>query len=227
MCGRYSFSTDTSQLRKQFKNIEVGQNLEINFNVAPTQRAYVITDESPDMLQQFRWGLVPFWAKDLKIGSRMINARSETLFEKPAFRTAARKRHCLVLADSFYEWKRKDGKKLPYRILMKSGALLVMAGIWESWKSEEEVLVPSFSVITCAPNEEMAPVHDRMPVLFHAEEQWKAWLEEKDQEVMNELLRVPSNGILDMYAVSTKVNSVRNNGAELHQAIEEERDLFS
>lgn len=226
MCGRYSFSTDKDQLRKQFGDIQVGETLRINFNVAPTQESYVLVDREPDVLQTFRWGLIPFWAKDARIGSRMINARSETLLEKPAFRQAARKRHCLVLADSFYEWKRRGKEKIPYRILARDHhSLLVMAGIWEHWSQGEQDIY-SFSIITCPPNEEMVPVHDRMPVIFPHRDQWEAWLEEKDPAAVRELLDTPQSGILDMYAVSTRVNSVRNNGPELHEPVGEQGDLF-
>jgi len=226
MCGRYSFASDKNQLKKQFGNLEYGQNLEINFNVAPTQKGYIIADNAPDALQQFKWGLIPFWAKDEKIGGRMINARSETILEKPAFRQAARHRHCLVIADSFYEWSKKNTTKIPYRILPKDDSLLVMAGIWESWQGPEES-VYSFSIITCPPNEDMNGIHDRMPVIFHQDSEWQAWLEEKDPQAITELLQTPVQGLLKMYPVSTRVNSVRNNGPVLHQAVEEQRDLFS
>jgi putative SOS response-associated peptidase YedK len=226
MCGRYSFSTSKEKLREQFGSVETGQNLEINFNVAPTQRGYVITDDSPGTLRQFTWGLVPFWAKDRKIGSRLINARSETIADKPSFRNAVRKRRCWVLADSFYEWKRTDGKKQPFRIFRTNGELLVMAGIWETWKGEEEPL-HTYTIITTSPNEEMAPVHDRMPVIFTDLDQQRIWLETPELDEALELLQPAPNGSLEMYAVSTKVNNVRNNGPELHEPLGEQGDLFN
>jgi len=226
MCGRYSFSTSKEKLREQFGPVETGQNLEINFNMAPTQRGYVITDDSPGALRQFTWGLVPFWAKDRKIGSRLINARSETIADKPSFRNAVRKRRCWVLADSFYEWKRTDGKKQPFRIFRTNGELLVMAGIWETWNGEEEPL-HTYTIITTSPNEEMAPVHDRMPVIFTDEDQQRTWLETPKLDEALELLQPAPDGSLEMYAVSTRVNNVRNNGPELHEPLGEQGDLFN
>jgi len=225
MCGRYSFSTSKEKLREQFGSVETGQTLEINFNMAPTQRGYVITDESPGALQQFTWGLVPFWAKDRKIGSRLINARSETIADKPSFRNGVRKRRCWVLADSFYEWKRIDGKKQPYRIFRPNGELLVMAGIWETWNGEEEPL-QTYTIITTSPNEEMAPIHDRMPVIFTEQDQQRTWLETPEINEALELLRPAPDGSLEMYAISTKVNNVRNNGPELHEPLGEQGHLF-
>ena len=225
MCGRYSFSTDEKKLKDQLKRVDVGHTLEINFNVAPTQNAYVVADDNPSALQQMRWGLVPFWAKDLKIGSRMINARSETIMEKPAFRNAIRKRHCLVIADSFYEWKKIDGKKIPYRILPTNDDLLIMAGIWETWKKEDQV-IRSFSILTCPPNQEMEPIHNRMPILLQDNNLQEAWLEDKSEEGIQTLLKIPDDGLLKMYPVSTQVNSVRNNGPHLHDQAMEQGDLF-
>lgn len=226
MCGRYSFSVKAETLTAQFEGLEIGQNLTFNFNVAPTQEAYVVTDDTPGTLQAFRWGLVPFWAKDLKIGSRMINARSETLLEKPAFRQAARKRHCWVLADSFYEWKTVQGKKQPYRIQLRDESVMVMAGIWETWTPDDrEDKIHSFSIITCPPNQEMSAVHNRMPVILQKEDQG-AWLEAKREEDIQHLLQTPADDLLKMYSVSSRVNSVRNNGPELHLPQEEQGRLF-
>lgn len=226
MCGRYSFSVQAQTLTAQFKGLEIGRNLTFNFNIAPTQQAYILTDDTPDALQAFRWGLIPFWAKDEKIGSRMINARSETLLEKPAFRQAAMKRHCWVLADSFYEWKKVQGQKQPYRIQLQDESVMVMAGIWERWTPKDgSETIHSFSIITCPPNTEMTAVHDRMPVILQGEEQ-RAWLEAEDPNDIQTLLRTPENDLLKMYPVSTRVNSVRNNGPDLHFPQEEQGSLF-
>ncbi|MEL7159828.1 MAG: SOS response-associated peptidase, partial [Bacteroidota bacterium] len=173
MCGRYSFVIDEAKLRKQFPQLVAPVALPQNYNVAPTQQNPVITDRQPEELQLFRWGLVPFWAKDLKIGARMINARREGIEDKNSFRKPIRERRCLVLADSFYEWQRKDGKKYPHRILPASDELLVMAGIWESWRPKAEPDAPpvhTYSIITGAPNAEMEPLHDRMPMLLQRPE---------------------------------------------------------
>lgn len=223
MCGRYSIVITEEQLRKQFsRNLQLPTaGLPENYNVAPTQSGLVITDRSPDQLANFRWGLVPFWAKDLKIGARMINARSEGIEDKASFRKPIRERRCLVLADSFYEWQARNDGKQPYRIKPTNGNLLVMAGIWEQWHpkgSPDADPVFSYSIITGAPNAEMTPIHDRMPMLLTTEEQQSSWLDREAPlpEVLN-LLRTPPDGTLDYYPVSPLVGNVRNNGAELHQ----------
>jgi putative SOS response-associated peptidase YedK len=218
MCGRYSLSTDPNQLKAQFGDIETGQSIEANYNIAPTQYSYVIADDHPTVLQQFKWGLIPFWAKDEKIGSRMINARSEGIENKPSFRAPIRRRRCLVLADSFYEWIKRDGKKFPQRILMKDESIMVMAGIWEVW-SKGPAPVYSYSIITCPPNEEMVPIHNRMPVVFPYQDQWEEWLSDIELNQVLDMLHTPDNDILKIYEVSTQVNNVRNNGPELHKPI--------
>ncbi len=218
MCGRYSISTDPQQLKAQFGDIDIAAPLEHNYNVAPTQYAPVITDEQPQTLQALRWGLIPFWAKDEKIGSRMINARSEGIEDKPSFRGPIRRRRCLVIADSFYEWIKKDGKKIPTRILMKNESLMVMAGIWEVW-SKGPAPIFSYSIITCAPNHEMTPIHNRMPVIFPYKDQWEEWLSDLEIDQIHHMLQTPKDDILKTYTVSSQVNSVRNNGPELHEAV--------
>jgi len=225
MCGRFSFSTTPKKIQEQFGAIKTGENLKINFNVAPTQYAYVITDEHPDQLSYYRWGLVPHWAKDTKNAARLINARMEGIASKPSFRVAIRKRRCLVLADSFYEWKKDGNRKIPFRILPKKEELLVLAGIWEVWYQEEEPL-HTFSIITTSPNQEVAPVHNRMPLVLPKKTQWKKWLSDlKIDEVLN-LLQPPPDGILKKYQVSEQVNSVRNNGPELHREVGGQGSLF-
>lgn len=224
MCGRYSIVIDEKKLREQFgRQLQLPvEGLPTNYNVAPTQKGLVITGENPDQLGLFRWGLVPFWAKDLKIGARMINARSEGIEDKPSFRKPIRERRCLVLADSFYEWQRHEGGKTPMRIMPADGSLLVMAGIWESWwpKEDPENPVYTFSIITGAPNAEMAPVHNRMPMLLSQEQAQSAWLDPQLPlpEALN-LLNTPPDGTLEYYPVSAAVGNVRNNGPELHEAV--------
>ena len=221
MCGRYSVVIDEAKLRKQFTKdlIAPSGGLPTNYNMAPTQDGLVITDRQPDQLALYRWGLVPFWAKDLKIGARMINARSEGIEEKSSFRKPIREKRCLVVADSFYEWKREGGSKTPYRILPADGTLLVMAGIWESWSPPEGGdTVHTYSIITGAPNAEMKPIHDRMPMLLADGEQQSAWLDrEADLPAILKLLATPPDGMLRTYAVSQEVGNVRNNGPQLHE----------
>ncbi len=217
MCGRFSLVTSKEKLQQQLPFLEKIGELRDSYNVAPTQNSYVITDAKPDVVQEFKWGLIPFWAKDVKIGNKLINARRDGIEGKPAFRTAIRNRKCLVLADSFYEWKKTDGSKTPHRILLKNGNLICFAGIWETWDKAGEPL-HSFSIITTEPNEEMATIHDRMPVVLHTPTLQKKWLEETKLEETLALLETPPDGILKMYPISTLVNSPRNNTPELHEA---------
>ena len=223
MCGRYSVVIDEAKLRKQFtKELTTPPGgLQPNYNMAPTQDGLVITDAKPDQLSEFRWGLIPFWAKDLKIGARMINARREGIEEKSSFRKPIREQRCLVIGDSFYEWQRKDGKKQPFRIMPSDEQLLVMAGIWESWTPKDGGdTVHTYSVITGEPNAEMAPIHDRMPMLLLDEERQSQWLDPQAKlpKILS-LLETPPDGTLKMYPISAKVGNVRSNGEELHQAI--------
>ncbi|PPK84629.1 putative SOS response-associated peptidase YedK [Neolewinella xylanilytica] len=221
MCGRYSVVIDEAKLRKQFSKdlVTPPGGLPTNYNMAPTQNGLVITDRDPGQLSAFRWGLVPFWAKDLKIGARMINARREGIEEKSSFRKPIREQRCLVIGDSFYEWKREGGNKTPFRILPETGELLVMAGIWESWKPKDGgETVYTYSIITGEPNAEMAPIHDRMPMLLTTGEQQSGWLD-RDAELSDilGLLATPVDGTLTTYAVSQEVGNVRNNGPQLHE----------
>ncbi|MBB4078858.1 putative SOS response-associated peptidase YedK [Lewinella aquimaris] len=223
MCGRYSVVIDEAKLRKQFSRelVHPDGGLKANYNMAPTQDGLVITDQAPDRLSSFRWGLVPFWAKDLGIGARMINARSEGIEDKPSFRKPIRERRCLVIGDSFYEWQRKDGKKTPFRIMPADEQLLVMAGIWEEWRPKDGGdTVFTYSVITGAPNAEMQPIHDRMPMLLLDDEMQSQWLDPNAAlpDILG-LLRTPPDGTLRPYAVSSKVGNVRNNGPELHERV--------
>ena len=222
MCGRYSFATNPDVLRKQFPDVDLPAELDKNYNLAPTQQGYVVLNESPGTLSRLKWGLIPSWSKDPKMGARMINARSETALDKPSFRTPIRKRRCLVLADSFYEWQREGKTKTPYRILRTDDSLLVMAGIWDVWKNKEsDEWVQSYSVLTCAPNEEMDPIHNRMPLLFTTAEQWQAWLKpEEDRDYIEPLLTPTPDGVLQMYPVHRAVGNVRNNGPDLHERVD-------
>jgi putative SOS response-associated peptidase YedK len=225
MCGRYSFSTTADKLKAQFGELEFGHDLSINFNVAPTQYAYVITNKHPNRLDYFRWGLIPYWAKDAKHAARLINARMEGISDKPSFSAPIRKRRCLVLADSFYEWKRTGKTKVPFRILSQQDELLVMAGIWDVWYHGEEP-VYTFSIITTEPNKEVAPVHNRMPLVFSKQAQWKKWLSDLSLHEVLSMLSPPEDGLLKMYQVSDKVNYVKNNSPGLHDEAKGPASLF-
>ncbi len=223
MCGRYSQTMTPHQIEEAFGPVTVPADLAPNYNVAPTQFAPIITNRAPQQVELFEWGLVPFWSKDGKNNARMINARAEGILDKPSFRKPVRERRCLVLADSFYEWRREGKEKHPFRIqLPDAKAPVVFAGIWEYWRDkdnpEHEKL--TFSIITTAPNAEMSPIHDRMPVVLAKADLQQAWLSELTEDDITELLHTPADGTLELYPVSQLVNSVRNNGPELHEGLE-------
>lgn len=222
MCGRYSKVLSPQDIDEAFGPITVeAEQLEANYNIAPTQKTAVITNRDPHQIQLFEWGLVPSWSKDGKNSGRMINARAETILEKPAFRKPIRERRCLVIADSFYEWKTAGKSKQPYRIYNPEQKVLVFAGIWEFWRDQTnpELEKRTFSILTTAPNAEMTPIHDRMPVVLAKAEQ-QAWLGDLTDEDITELTQTPKDGTLEMYPVQQVVGSVKNNGPELHEPVQ-------
>jgi putative SOS response-associated peptidase YedK len=226
MCGRFVSASPPDELADYFGATLPDHELEPNYNVAPTKEIYVVrAREGHRQLAALTWGLVPFWAKDRKIGSKMINARSETVLDKPAYRQAARRRRCLIPADGFYEWAKVAGhtRKQPYYIHHRDGEPLALAGIWERWSPPEGSDDPlpegealeTCTILTCAPNETMAAIHNRMPVLLPPSA-WDRWLTDTDEvEALTELLGPAPDGILVLRPVRPDVNSVRNNGPEL------------
>jgi len=226
MCGRYSFSASKEKVKAQFPEVETGDNLRTSYNIAPTQHAYIITSEKPEKLQYFSWGLVPYWSRDGKNSGKLINARSVGIEVKPSFRVPIRKKRCVVLADSFYEWRRIGKNKVPYRIFLKDGKLLEMAGIYDIWQ-QGDIGQRTFSVITTTPNAEMSSLHSRMPVLFENEDDRNLWLDDSLtlEEVLS-LLKTPSDDILQYYRVSERLNSPKNNSNDLHQELPELPSLF-
>jgi putative SOS response-associated peptidase YedK len=224
MCGRFTLTATVDQLIDRFDIEFFLQEEEYNpsYNVAPSQSVLaVINDGARNKMGFLRWGLIPPWAKDLSIGYKMINARAETLTDKPSFRNAYKKRRCLIVADSFYEWKRLDSKtKIPMRIKLKSNELFSMAGLWENWKSPEGKSIYSCSVITTSPNELVQDIHDRMPVILNPEDE-KYWLDPSitDTTKLNPLLKPLDHTLMEAYEVSALVNSPKNNSIELIQKI--------
>lgn len=202
MCGRYSFAPDLKIVNQHY-DIKVNDgDFSLNTNCSPTQMLPVLTNETPGQLSFFRWGLVPFWAKDVSIGIKLINARAETILEKPSFKQSFRHRRCLVPADSFYEWKANEsgGRKKPYRIFLKDQPLFSMAGIWDVWKSPSGEKVHTFSIITTSPNEMMAGIHNRMPVILPAQFE-HFWLEATNEKDLLELLRPFASDKMDFVEV--------------------------
>ena len=214
MCGRYGYSnTNKEKIKKAFRLKQIAFDLVPRYNITPGQDVPVILNETPQELTLARWGLVPFWAKEEKIGYKMINARSETIFEKPAFRSSIKKKRCLILADFFFEWKRTEDKKQPFCIRLQSQETLAFAGIWDCWEKGENALV-SCSIITCEPNTLMKTIHDRMPVILDSEGQ-SQWLGESDPDKVKEMLTPFSPALMEAYPISTMVNSPSNQNKEI------------
>ncbi|TSA25108.1 MAG: SOS response-associated peptidase [Bacteroidetes bacterium] len=213
MCGRYSFAIEDELIKERFGVSVRSAIYKARYNCAPSQELAIISNQDPEELQFFRWGLVPFWARDPSIGNKLINAKVETIAEKPSFKNAFRKRRCLVPADGFYEWK-KNSAKIPFRIIMNDGSLFAMAGIWEKWVSGEGGVIHSFSIITTEPNELMAPIHNRMPVILLPENE-KLWLDDSNEAVLRELLKPYPADRMTAYPVSKLVNSPKNDVPEV------------
>lgn len=218
MCGRFTLSSDPNTLREAFPGVFVPDEMTPKYNVAPTQPVAVIPNEAPLKVDFFTWGLIPSWAKDPSIGSRMINARSETLAEKPSFRTAYRRRRCLILADGFYEWQARPGtkNKIPHYLRMESGEPFGFAGLWERWFSEDGSEIRSCTIITTEPNELVEKVHNRMPVILGAEAR-ADWLdpEERTPDSLQHYLTAFPAVEMVAYPVSTMVNSPANDRPDL------------
>ncbi len=224
MCGRYSITTPSEALRRIFGFVEQ-PNLQARYNVAPTQQvpAVRLGDDGERHLSLLRWGLVPFWAKDLAIGSRMINARAETLAEKPAFRKAFAKHRCLILADGFYEWRKLEGGgKQPYRITLPDGAPFAFAGLWESWRNPADgETVETCTIATTDARGPIAEIHHRMPVIL-APESYDTWLTvAEDTEAAAKAMAGGPGAELVAHPISTRVNKVTNDDPGIIEPVEE------
>jgi putative SOS response-associated peptidase YedK len=215
MCGRYSLITELNDLQGRF-NFEAQELLyRPRYNLAPTELVLTVWNNGHNVGEFMHWGLIPFWAKDPKIGSRMINARGETVAEKPAFRRALRKRRCLVVADGFYEWKKEGKLRTPMYIRSRTGEPFAMAGLWEIWKAPSDEYVHSCTVVTTTANSLMEDIHDRMPVILPREAE-ETWLDTgiEDTKVLTDLLIPYPAEDLESYAVSNLVNSPKNDSPE-------------
>lgn len=221
MCGRYSITAPSEAVQRHFQVLE-RPNLPPRYNLAPTQDAPVVRlgEDGARHLVSLRWGLVPFWADDPSVASRMINARSESTAEKPAFRAAFRRRRCLVAADGFYEWKapeKKGGRKQPYRIALKDGDLFAFAGLWERWEPKEDggEALETFTILTTEANSKLAEIHPRMPVILPPE-RYDLWLDpDADTESLRKVLGPFPEDDLNAYAISTRVNAVVNDDPDV------------
>jgi putative SOS response-associated peptidase YedK len=217
VCGRFTQQRPTSELAEIFDAENLAADDGGHFNVAPTDEAAVIVQHAERRaVVRYRWGLVPHWAEDAKIAGRTFNARAETIAVTPAFRGPFRRRRCLVPVDSFYEWKREDGVRQPYRILSADGGPLVLAGLWAGRRDPVDGAIQrTFTIVTTTANEAIGQLHDRMPVIL-PRAAWATWLDAHGADVgqLHGLL-VPSAEPLELYPVVRLVNNVRNDGPEL------------
>jgi putative SOS response-associated peptidase YedK len=233
MCGRYSITTAPEALRHLF-DVETALNLEPRHNLAPTQPAPVVrmgerregdgyghrpgaTQREMAMLQ---WGLVPSWAKEVSIGSKMINARAETVAEKPAFRAAFRRRRCLIPADGFYEWRTEAGGKQPYRIVRRDRAPFAFAGLWEVWEGRGEgSWLETFTIVTTEANAAIRHIHHRMPVMLFDKGAFSTWLTGETKDAAG-LMTACDPGVIEAYPVDKRVGNVRNDDPSLFEPVE-------
>lgn len=208
--------TSVRELEERFRFVAEGHDLAPNYNVAPTQSVLTVVNEDGNVGRLMRWGLIPSWAKDPSIGSRMINARSETVAEKPSFRTAFARRRCLVLADGFYEWQKVGTSKRPMRITLASGGPFAFAGLWETWKAPDDDLITSCTILTTSANDALADIHQRMPVILPRDAE-EVWLDTsvRDKDVLSSLLVPYDPSETVAYEVSTLVNAAVNNLPEV------------
>ncbi len=209
MCGRYAMVlAGEGSFQRRFSLEERADDLAPHFNVAPTQTLPVIVRNSPNRVAMMRWGLIPSWAKDTSIGSRMINARAETVAEKPAFRGPLRSRRCLVPASGFFEWKREGDRKTPHFIHLPDEPLFGFAGLYDTWRDADGETVQSYTILTTEPNALMSAIHNRMPVILRREDE-DEWLDpaNTEPEQLLPLLRPYPAEAMAAYPVSRLVNS--------------------
>ncbi len=211
MCGRFVLDTSPETLQQTFDLVTVPESLPPRFNIAPSQPVAVITNRDPQQLDFFKWGLVPFWSKDPSIGYKMINARIETIAEKPAFREAFKRRRCLIPATGFYEWTKSGSDKQPMYIHMNDNQVFAFAGLWETWKDENGTPLHSCTILTGEPNELIQNFHHRMAVILHPSD-YKLWLspDEMTPAELMPLLQPYSADKMEAYEVSKIVNSPAN-----------------
>lgn len=221
MCGRFSNTKSLKKIKERYRIDKSPLDWTPRFNIAPSQEVPIVLDEGNRALKWMKWGLVPSWAKDPAIGNKMINARAETLAEKPSYKRAFQHRRCLVPADGFYEWVKTKTGKAPIWITLKNHDLLSFAGLWESWKAPSGEPLDTFTIITTHANPQVHKVHDRMPVILNPKDE-DHWLDPQETNVLvlSSLLK-PYAGELSFSPVSNRVNSPKNDDPECIKPIEE------
>jgi putative SOS response-associated peptidase YedK len=226
VCGRFVSASPPDEIARYFDAVVPEEALAARWNVAPTDDVYgVVARHGRRQLEVFHWGLVPLWAKDPSVGSRMINARAETVASRNAFKPALRSRRCLIPADGFYEWRKQGGSraKQPFYIRRSDGRPMAFAGLWETWRDPAGGVLRSCTIVTTEANEDVADLHDRMPVILESRD-WDRWLTEEDLEpsLLTPLLVPAAPGVVSLQPVDRLVNSVRNDGPELIAPVDPE-----
>lgn len=223
MCGRFDETMSLQELAERFAATYDELSFEPRFNIAPTQDVpCVVEGDRGPQIKLFKWGFVPHWAKDPKIGHKMINARAETVAEKPSFRQSFQQRRCLVPATGFFEWKREGTAKQPFRITRRDGAPFAMAGLWDEWVDRHSgEILHSFTIITTRANEQVRDLHDRMPVILQRKDE-RIWIDANvtDAPCLQNLLKPYAPPDLLCYPVSPRVNSPRNDSPDLVERVE-------
>lgn len=220
MCGRFSIISSHAEMIERFQaKPPAGGLFETRYNVSPGQKVLVVPNKQPRIFDYYIWGLIPHWAKDPKIGNKMINARGETVFEKPSFRDSIKSKRCLVPADGFYEWKRIANESTPFRFFLKDQKIFTFAAIFDVWKGTENEIIKSFSLLTTNANQLVGKVHERMPVILSQKDENK-WLDSdlKEDEVKRMLVPFPEEK-MEMYRISKAVNNPQNDNPKIVQPI--------
>lgn len=216
MCGRYSLTSSLSELAQRFEFDSEPEGIVPRYNVAPTQQVLAVVGGEPRRAGFMRWGLIPSWSKDGPSSRPLINARAETVAEKPSFRDSLKRRRCLILADGFYEWQTAGDAKRPMRVTMRSGEPFAFAGLWSKWTDSEGSCISSCAIITTAANEVLKPIHHRMPVILSKEVE-DLWLDTAldDSQTLTQFLEPYPDDALEAFEVSALVNSASNDRPEV------------
>jgi putative SOS response-associated peptidase YedK len=216
MCGRYWLKSEKNVIVNEFNIYEVMADVKQDYNITPGRNVLCVTRNGHNKLVSMRWGLIPSWAKDEQIGFRTINARAETLAEKPTFLRPFQTQRCLVIADGFYEWQKIGPKKTPFAVKLKHDKPFGFAGLYDRWQSDQNELITSCTIITTEPNSLLAPIHNRMPVIL-SKDAYNVWLDNtlKDTNKLMDLLIPYKIDEMEVYEISSLVNSVKNNSPDL------------
>jgi len=220
MCGRFVLTANPEVIQTAFDLTTIPASMSPRYNISPTQPVAVITNENPRELTFYKWGLIPSWSKDAS-AAKMINARSESAAEKPSFRSAFKRRRCIIPADGFYEWQQRAGEKVPLFIHLKDRELFGLAGLWEVWHSPDGDELRTCTILTTDANDFMQPIHNRMPVILNKED-YPLWLspDEEPAPVLQALMKPYEGNNLTAYAVSKMVNRPGNETPELIQPVD-------